>query len=329
MQTQLVDAYHRSHTYLRISVTDRCNLRCSYCMPHEGMQFHQQDSILTFDEIVRVAAIFAGLGVRKIRLTGGEPLVRGGLPLLVERLAALEGVEAIGLTTNGVLLARHAADLRHAGLRALNVSLDTLRPERFAAIAKRDEFSAVIDGIETALGLGFAPLKLNVVVIRGVNDDELLDFVGLAQHRPINVRFIEYMPFDSNRWNTDGFMPFGELRRTISGAHELLPVMGVDPHAVSKDYHIPGFQGKVSFISSMSEHFCGGCNRIRLTSDGSVKPCLFSRAETNLRGLLREHGSDGQIEAAINDALQAKWYSHPPVDTLRNMVNRSMIQIGG
>lgn len=329
MNTELVDSYHRAHTYLRISVTDRCNLRCRYCMPQEHMPFRPHAELLTFDEILRVAGIFARMGVRKVRLTGGEPLVRSGLPLLVEQLARMDGIETVGLTTNGVLLRHYAADLKRAGLQALNVSLDTLRPERFKAMTKQDEFSAVSDGIVAAKECGFNALKLNIVVIKGVNDDEILDFVRLTKDSPVNVRFIEYMPFESNHWSEAGFMPYSEMRDTIAGAYDLIPMAGADAHAVAKDFHVPGFSGKVSFITSMSEHFCAGCNRIRLTADGTVKPCLFSKAETNLRGILREHGSDAQLETAIREAVGAKWYSHPPVDTLCGLANRSMIQIGG
>ncbi|MFZ1729370.1 MAG: GTP 3',8-cyclase MoaA [Bacteroidota bacterium] len=329
MNTELVDSYYRSHTYLRISVTDRCNLRCRYCMPQEHMAFRPQEELLTFDEILRVAGIFAGMGVRKVRLTGGEPLVRKGLPQLVSQLAEMQGIDTVGLTTNGVLLRQYAAELKQAGLQALNISLDTLRPERFAAITKQDEFSAVADGIAAALECGFSPLKLNIVVIKGVNDDEILDLVRLTKENPVNVRFIEYMPFDSNRWSEAGFMPYSEMRDVISTEYDLIPMTGGDAHSVAKDFHVPGFSGNVSFITSMSEHFCVGCNRIRLTADGTVKPCLFSKAETNLRGILREHGSDNELESAIREAVGAKWYSHPPVDTLCGLVNRSMIQIGG
>jgi cyclic pyranopterin phosphate synthase len=329
MNTELVDSYHRAHTYLRISVTDRCNLRCRYCMPREHMAFRPQEELLTFDEILRVAGIFAGMGVRKVRLTGGEPLVRKGLPLLVEQLANMEGIETVGLTTNGVLLKQYAAELKSAGLQALNISLDTLRQERFTAITKQDEFTAVSDGIAAALECGFTPLKLNIVVIKGVNDDELPDFVLLTKDSPVNVRFIEYMPFDSNHWSEAGFMPFSEMRDVISAEYDLLPMTGGDAHAVAKDFHVPGFRGNVSFITSISEHFCGGCNRVRLTADGTVKPCLFSKAETNLRGILRDGGSDARLESAIREAVGAKWFSHPPGDTLCGLVNRSMIQIGG
>jgi molybdenum cofactor biosynthesis protein A len=325
----LVDNFARRHTYLRISVTDRCNLRCRYCRPHEDSAYRPNDALLTFDEIIRVATVFTKMGVSKVRLTGGEPLVRKDLPLLVERLVRLSGIQTVGMTTNGVLLKQYAADLKHAGLHALNISLDTLRPERFFAMARRDEFDRVFEAILTVLDLGFSPLKLNVVVIKGVNDDELLDFVHLAKDRPFNIRFIEYMPFNSNRWSEAGFISYGEMHRVISDIHEMVPVSHADAHAVSKDFEIPGYKGTVSFISSMSEHFCGACNRIRLTAEGAVKPCLFSPAETNLRSILRESGSDGELEEAIRTAVEGKWISHPPVDILRGMINRSMIRIGG
>lgn len=329
MNTQLVDSYQRAHTYLRISVTDRCNLRCRYCMPQEHMPFRPQTELLTFEEILRVTGIFTRMGVTKVRLTGGEPLVRKDLPSLVAQLAELDGIETVGLTTNGVLLRQHAVALKQAGLQSVNISLDTLRASRFKSITKQDNFSSVIDGIDAALEQGFEPLKLNMVVINGVNSDEIPDFVRLTRDHPINVRFIEYMPFESNRWSEAGFMPYGEMRDVIAAEFDLLPMAGGDAHAVAKDFRIAGFMGSVSFITSMSENFCSGCNRIRLTADGMVKPCLFSRTERSLRGILRDQGSDAELEAAIRESVAAKWYAHPPVNTLCGMANRSMIQIGG
>lgn len=298
-------------------------------MPSEHTPFRRHEEILTFDEILRVAGIFARLGVRKVRLTGGEPLVRKDVPLLIEHLARIDGIETVGLTTNGVLLRCHIRRLKRSGLQALNISLDTLRPARFAEITKRNGFDSVLDGIASALECGFNPLKLNVVVIKGVNDDEILDFVRLTKDNAVNVRFIEYMPFDSNRWSEAGFMPYGEMRDLISAEYDLIPMTGADPHAVAKDFHVPGFSGSVGFIASMSEHFCDGCNRIRLTADGAVKSCLFSGAEIRLRGVLRENGSDAELESLIRKAVAAKWYAHPPTATLNGLVNRSMIQIGG
>ena len=205
---RLIDRHGRRHSYLRMSITDRCNLRCTYCMPPQGIDWTPRAEILTADEIVRLGTVFVGMGITKIRLTGGEPLSRRDVGQIAERLGALPGLKTLAMTTNGISLAKRAETLRAVGLNALTISLDTLRPERFKEIAKRDQFGAVMDGIEAALAAGFAPLKVNVVAMRGVNDDEILDFVAWAKDRPINVRFIEYMPFPDNHWSKGGLMPY-------------------------------------------------------------------------------------------------------------------------
>lgn len=325
----LVDLYNRKHTYLRISVTDRCNLRCSYCMPPGGIRLEKRSEILTFDEIERVAKIFAAMGVNKIRLTGGEPLVRKDLPKLIQRLASIPGIQTIGMTTNGVLLKSFAHQSKQTGLTHLNVSLDSLCPSRFEKISGRQHFNDVIDGINASLDAGFQPLKLNVVVMGGVNDDELLDFVEFVKDKPINVRLIEYMPFKFNQWNQAKFVSFQQMKEAISERFELRPLKTQDENSVSKDFWINGFMGTVSFITSMSDHFCGSCNRIRLTADGSIKSCLFQPAEVNLRSALRCGESDEVIEEMIRSAVLQKQYEHPVSEELVNIENRSMIQIGG
>ncbi len=329
MRNNLVDTYQRPHTYLRLSVTDRCNLRCRYCMPDEHRTHASKEGTLTFEEIIRVTRVLAAMGVRKVRLTGGEPLVRKNLPRLVEQLVRIDGIETVGLTTNGVLLTRYVSELKSAGLHALNISLDTLRPERFSTIAQRDGFPAVMDGISSAMAQGFLPLKLNVVVMKGVNDDEILDFVRMTRKNRINVRFIEYMPFGSNGWSRAGYMPCGDILAAIETQYPLLPMPQAGKHAVSRDFRIPHFRGSISVISSMSEHFCDGCNRIRLTADGRIKSCLFSQAETDVRQVLRSEGGDEEIADVFRDALAAKWYAHPPLHALQYPMHRSMVQIGG
>ncbi len=326
---QLIDSFNRKHTYLRISVTDRCNLRCSYCMPPQGILLKERSEILTFDEIERVAKLFATMGVNKIRLTGGEPLVRKDLPNLIQRLVNNSGIRTIGITTNGVLLKSFADDLKQAGLTNLNVSLDTLRSSRFEIISGRQHFNDVIDGIYTSLDAGFQPLKLNVVVLGGVNDDELLDFVEFVKDKPINVRFIEYMPFKFNQWNQAKFVSFRQMRKTISQKYYLKKNKSSEKNSVTKDYWINGVMGTVSFITSMSDHFCGNCNRIRLTADGSIKSCLFHPAEINLRSALRSGDSDEVIGEMIRSAVLQKQFEHQASEELVNIENRSMIQIGG
>ena len=328
IENRLIDRHGRRHSYLRISITDRCNLRCTYCMPPQGIDWTPRAEVLTADEIVRLGTIFVGMGITKIRLTGGEPLSRRDVGQIAERLGALPGLKTLAMTTNGITLAKRAADLRAAGLSALTISLDTLRRDRFKEIAKRDQFDAVMDGIEAALAAGFAPLKVNVVVMRGVNDDEILDFVVWAKDRPINVRFIEYMPFPDNHWSTGGLMPYAEMRALIQRDHDLIPLVG-DKNDVGKDFRIGGHQGTISFVTSMTESFCGGCNRLRVTADGNIKSCLFHPAEQSLRDAMRAGGSDEDVERLILSAVAGKQAAHPPMEELMTMKNRTMIEIGG
>ncbi|MDP2210081.1 MAG: GTP 3',8-cyclase MoaA [Bacteroidota bacterium] len=327
--SQLIDSFNRQHNYLRISVTDRCNLRCVYCQPADGIELRQRSEILTFDEIERVAKLFAEIGVNKIRITGGEPLVRKDLPKLIQRLAIIPGIRILGMTTNGVLLKSFAHQLKQSGLTNLNVSLDSLRSSRFELISGRQYFKDVLDGIYASLDAGFQPLKLNVVVMGGINDDELLDFVEFVRDKPINVRFIEYMPFKFNQWNQAKFVSFQQMVETISGRFEMQRIKSIDENSVAKEYRITGVMGTISFITSMSDHFCGTCNRIRLTADGSIKSCLFHPAEINLRSALRDNTSDEIITGMIHSAIIAKPFGHPAAEELVAIENRSMIQIGG
>jgi cyclic pyranopterin phosphate synthase len=325
---RLIDRHGRKHSYLRLSVTDRCNLRCTYCMPPQGIDWTPRAEILTEGEIVRLAGIFVGMGIDKIRLTGGEPLARRDIGQIVERLGALPGLKTLAMTTNGISLAERVHGLSAAGLNSLTISLDTLRRERFREIAKRDKFVAVMDGIEASLAAGFAPLKINVVVMRGVNDDEILDFVAWAEDRPINVRFIEYMPFPDNHWSKGGLMPYAEMRTLISQRYQLIPLVA-STHAVGKDFRLAGRIGTVSFVTSMTESFCGGCNRLRVTADGNIKSCLFHPAEQSLRDAMRDGGLDWDIEKLILSAVEGKQAAHPPMEELMTMKNRNMIEIGG
>lgn len=330
----LLDGFGRVHTYLRISVTERCNLRCVYCMPAEGVPLKPRESILSYEEILRLARVFARLGIRKVRLTGGEPLVRRDLVGLVAELKRIPGIETVGITTNGVVLADHLMDLRTAGLDQINLSLDTLQPERFRLIALRDDFARVWAALERALELGYGeperPLKLNVVVMRGVNDDEMPTFVELTRERPIRVRFIEFMPFDGNAWSKDKLLPFAEMRDRIAGQFRLeRDPADSDPHNTAREFIIPGHAGNVGFITSMTNDFCGGCNRVRLTADGNIKACLFHDAEYNLRDRLRAGADDAELERLIRLAIAKKSWGHAPIDELAASPNRSMIRIGG
>ncbi len=293
------------------------------------MTWKPRADVLSFEEMLRVARLCADMGVRKIRLTGGEPTVRRGIETLIHGLAGLPGVDEVALTTNGVRLSELAYTLRDHGLHRVNVSLDTLRPERFAAITGRDDFARVLDGIATALQAGFHPLKLNVVVLAGINDDEVFDFIEFVRDRPINLRFIEYMPFKGNGWDAPGFLPAAELLQRIGAYYPLIPVPRVDASAVATDYRITDIRGTVSVISALSDSFCAQCSRLRLMADGSVKSCLFHPAEVNLRDALRGEASDRAIVALLRAAIAQKPAAHPAADVLAALADRHMVEIGG
>lgn len=326
--SKLIDRFGRVHTYLRISVTDRCNLRCRYCMPAEGVEFKSKAEILTYEEILRVAKIFVAMGIKKIRITGGEPMVRRDVDRLLSALSRLDGLETLAMTTNGTLLAPRAQVIKGAGVTALNISLDTFSADRFEQITRRNDFETVKNGIDAALAARFPSLKLNMVVIGGFNDDEIMDFADFAFEHPINVRFIEFMPFKNNEWCFDKVVTYREMKDTIEKRYRLEPLES-EPSAVAKDFSLSGGRGSVSFITSMSDSFCGTCNRLRLTADGSVKSCLFNPAEISLRDLMREGASDADIEGMILYSLSLKPEAHAPAEEIAAQDNRSMIEIGG
>ena len=346
----LFDRYGRAHTYLRISVTERCNLRCQYCMPEEGVQLLPRDHLLSYEEIERVARVFVGLGVRKIRLTGGEPLVRRDIDHLAERLGQLKQapagaprLERLLLTTNGLLLEQHLPALLAAGLDGVNLSLDTLRPERFRAMTHRDGGEDVARAIRAAAASGLGSVKMNAVVMRGVNDDEVIDLSrAFARDLPIDVRFIEYMPFEGNGWGDDKLFPAAAIREALERDHRLEP-LGLDDGGagVARIYKVTGkdgvaWRGRVGIISSMSEPFCDTCSRLRITADGHLRWCLFDEREVDLRGPLRAGATDGDLVALIEQALGKK---HPAHGTAEELVSsqraagpqgaRLMIRIGG
>lgn len=325
---KLVDRFGRKHTYLRISVTDRCNLRCVYCMPPEGISVRKKDEILSFEEIFRVSKIFVEMGITKIRLTGGEPLVRRDLDQLFAMLNTLPGLETLALTTNGVLLPARVDVFKANGLKCVNISLDTLRADRFKEMTLRDEWHPVMQGILAAESAQFESLKLNVVVINDKNGDEIVDFVNFVKDRAMNVRFIEYMPFKDNSWSSNGVLSYEQMRRLIEDHFTLEPIDG-KPGDVAKDFRIKGHSGTVSFISSMTDSFCASCNRLRLTADGSIKSCLFYEPELNFRAELRRGCSDNDLRDIILQALQMKPEAHPPMEELASMANRAMVEIGG
>ena len=330
----LVDSFGRVVRDLRISVTDRCNFRCTYCMPAEGMTWLDRSEVLTYEEIERVARICVEkFGVDSLRLTGGEPTVRAHLPQLISKLAALrlpDGTKPdIALTTNGATLRNIALELRNAGLDRINVSMDSLKPERFFAMTRRDELHNVLAGIAEAQIAGFSPMKVNAVVERGANDDEILDLVRYGRDNNVEVRFIEFMPLDAtNEWERNKVVSQDEIVATIAAEFplELMPARGAAP---ADRWRFLDGTGTVGVIPSVTHPFCGDCDRVRLTSDGQFRTCLFATDESDIRSLLRNGGTDEEIAELIQVAVGAKWAGHQINQVNFIRPNRSMSQIGG
>ncbi|XP_059966910.1 molybdenum cofactor biosynthesis protein 1 isoform X2 [Mesoplodon densirostris] len=313
----LTDSFGRRHSYLRISLTEKCNLRCQYCMPEEGVPLTPKADLLTTEEIRTLARLFVKEGVDKIRLTGGEPLIRPDVVDIVAQLHQLEGLRTIGITTNGINLARLLPQLQKAGLSTINISLDTLVPAKFEFIVRRKGFRKVMEGIHKAIELGYSPVKVNCVVMRGLNEDELLDFVALTEGLPLDVRFIEYMPFDGNKWNFKKMVSYKEMLDTLRQQWPELEKLPEEESSTAKTFKIPGFRGRVSFITSMSEHFCGTCNRLRITADGNLKVCLFGNSEVSLRDHLRAGASEEELLSIIGAAVGRKKRQHAELFLMR------------
>jgi GTP 3',8-cyclase len=327
VERPLVDGFGRVHRDLRISVTDRCNLRCTYCMPAEGLAWLPREEVLTFEEIERLAGVLVRRhGIRSIRLTGGEPTVRAHLPVLVAKLAALP--VDLGLTTNGATLRGVADELAAAGLRRVNVSLDTLRADRFVALTRRDELDHVLQGIDAAVAAGLRPVKVNAVVIAGVNDDEVVDLARFGRQRGVTVRFIEYMPLDADgSWRGDQVVPQAEILRRIGAVFPLEPVARGSAPAAGYRYLDGG--GEVGVIPSVTEPFCAGCDRLRLTAEGQLRSCLFGLEDHDLRGILRAGGTDDDLSDAVEACVAVKWAGHAINQVHFIRPRRSMSQIGG
>ena len=325
----LTDSFGRVHNNLRVSVTDRCNLRCTYCMP-EDVVFRDRSELLTFEEIAHFVRVAVPLGIDKVRLTGGEPLVRKGLHELVRLLADIPGLADVGLTTNGVLLADQAAELHAAGLRRLNVSLDTLEPGRFRAIARRGGLERVLAGLDEARRVGFDPIKVNAVVIRGVNDADAVPLARYCRERGFELRFIEYMPIGAEAWERDKVFFAHELLDLLGrDVAPLAPAAGADPRAPAQDFEYAD-GGRLGIIASVSRPFCRTCNRVRLTAEGKLRNCLFALTETDVKPLLRAAPPD---DAALADALRrsvwAKWEGHEINTAQFVKPARTMHAIGG
>jgi cyclic pyranopterin phosphate synthase len=326
----LIDNYHRRISYLRISLTDRCNLRCIYCMPPEGLQLLDHAEVLRLEEVERIAAAAARLGISRIRITGGEPLVRKGVIGLVEGLIQLPGIEDVSLTTNGILLTEHAAALRRAGMRRINISLDTLDAEKYKRITRGGDIQRVIEGISEARRQGFSPIKVNVVAMRGINDDEIAEFARLTIERPVHIRFIEFMPVGiSTEWDQNSFISSSETRDIISRVGRLLAVENCAKSGPAAMYRLEGAAGQLGFISPLSNHFCDTCNRMRLTADGKLRTCLFSDEEIDLKKYLRGGLSDHDLERIIAEAIKAKPKGHTISEPSFKKCRRNMSAIGG
>ncbi len=323
----VTDTYGRVHSDLRISVTDRCNIRCFYCMPETGAEFQPSVNLLTFDELVRLAKTAVPLGFRKIRLTGGEPLLRPKLPDLVASLSALPGVEDLALTTNAVLLGKFAQPLFDAGLRRVNIHLDTLDRARFQQITRRDDLGRVLDGIDAAFAAGFRSIKLNAVAIKGLTEPDLLPLVRFARERHTEVRFIEFMPLDAQHlWSLDHVLTADEMLQTLTAEFgPLIPVPDADPRAPATEYRFSNGD-RVGFIASVSRPFCMNCNRLRLTADGKLRYCLFAREETDIRPFL---DSPDELESAIRSTIWKKWAGHEINRSTFIAPQRPMYSIGG
>jgi cyclic pyranopterin phosphate synthase len=329
-----LDAYNRPISYLRISVTDRCNLRCIYCMPEKGVPSRPHEQVLRYEEIETIVRAAADLGISKIRLTGGEPLVRLGIADLVRKIARIDAIDDLAMTTNGVLLARHAQELADAGLDRVNISLDTLDPDRFRRITRRGRLNDVLAGIDAARRAGLEPIKINTVVIRGLNDDEVVDLAAKSLEAPWwNIRFIELMPVGDGELMIEAWeeqvVTAGEIRERIEAAlGKLKPVKMHTGNGPARYHRLPGGQGTVGFITPISEHFCYRCNRLRLTADGQLRPCLLSDQEIDLRTPLRRGADADEIKALIVEGINRKPMHHHLEEHV-HPESRAMSQIGG
>ncbi len=316
MSTRLLDRHSRVVEYLRVSVTDRCNMRCAYCSPSPAVAYRMCD-ILRYEDLLRLLGIFASMGVRKVRLTGGEPLIRSGIIGFIHQVSAIPGIEKIALTTNGVKLEQMAPKLKRAGVSGVNISLDTLKRDKFISITGRDGLASTLAGIESALSAGIGSVKINMVVMRGVNDDEVVRFALRFRDRRIQVRFLEFMPATPEVWDESMFVPMSDVKSRIEKLGRLVECEKAQWGGPAKIYRLEGFRSEIGFISPVSRHFCGECNRLRLTSAGILLTCLFAGSSADLGGIIRSGGTDVELEEAILEALNDK-------NAVRNMSRKNM-----
>jgi cyclic pyranopterin phosphate synthase len=325
----IIDQFGRTFNYLRIAVNEKCNLRCIYCMPEEGVLFKPKNEILTTKEILRVVKVSSELGVNKIRFTGGEPLLRGDIVKLVGKSSSTPGIESIHLTTNGVLLSRYAGKLKESGLTGVNISIDTLNSEKFLQITRRDELVRAMEGLEAAKTAGIPSIKINAVALRGFNDSEIVEFVELTKNYPLTVRFIELMPFDAHQiWKTGKFFSAENIQKELK---DHFPNIKTTDGTATEHFifQVPNYAGKVAVIPSYSRNLCGNCNRIRLTADGNIRNCLYAHNELNLRDLMRSGGTDKEMKELILSAMWKKQIDGWTAQKTGSDSRESMTQIGG
>ena len=327
--SKLIDKCNRHLNYLRISITDRCNLQCRYCVPQDLIPKLSHSEILTYEEILRVVRVATRLGISKVRVTGGEPLVRKGVYDFFEKLTATDGLKDVSLTTNGVLLKENLLKIKSAGIARINVSLDTLNRKKYRQITGYDEFDRVWLGIEKANEMGFYPIKLNIVALHGINDDELVEMARLSFRYPFHVRFIEYMPIGRSDFNTDSLLLVPEIKERIISIGNLIAVKGVQHDGPAQRYKFEGAKGEIGFIPALSQHFCNKCNRLRLTASGHLRPCLLTDHQEALKGLLRQGCSDQELESIFFKAIQHKPADHNLADQNPIRVCSPMRAIGG
>jgi cyclic pyranopterin phosphate synthase len=328
----LVDSYGRRIKSMRISITDKCNFRCTYCMPAEGLPWLKKAEILSYEEIVRIAHVAVGIGIEQIRLTGGEPLVRRDVPELVRQLHAISGLRSLSLTTNGILLKQQAKVLAEAGLTRINVSLDSLLREKFTQLTRRDQLDRVLTGLaELEHYPSIHPIKVNAVAMRGFTEEEVLDFVHLARNKAYTVRWIEFMPLDADQiWRKEDILTGGEIQRIIEATYgPLIAITTGDPSETARRYTFSDGIGEVGFINPVSEPFCAQCDRIRITADGQLRTCLFATEETDLRAVIRSSANDIELAHVIRQAVWHKELKHYIGDKRFKRANRSMSRIGG
>ncbi len=325
----LIDKYQRTLNYMRISITDRCNLRCSYCTPNSPIECFKHDDILRYEEILRIVRVVSRMGIGKVRVTGGEPLVRKGVYAFLELLGGIEGIGEVSLTTNGVLLKDNIHRIKDAGIKRINISLDTLNRERYREITGVDALDKVLEGIRAADDAGIAPIKINTVVLRGVNDDEIEAMAGLSMDRPYHMRFIEYMPIGDRKARVDEPLLAPEIRERLSAMGELTEVSRENNDGPAQRFRLGGAKGEIGLIRPLSHHFCGTCNRLRLTANGQLRTCLLSDRQEDLKTPLRSGCTDEELAAVIKNAARRKPMEHDLAAESSTAVGTQMSAIGG